>query len=131
MILYIDTSLNEKMLICLFEKKGKNYDIIFKKQISAFRQQSEKLIPSILKILETNNLSLKDLELISVNNEGGSFTSLRIGVVTANALAYGFNIKVRAAYIEDDKLIIKKGETIKFSKGLIVKPKYSAEPNIS
>ncbi|MDA3802680.1 MAG: hypothetical protein PF488_02145 [Patescibacteria group bacterium] len=131
MTLYIDTTEKEKMIISLFEKKGSSFNLISKSNISAFRKQSEKLLPEILKLLEKNGLELSELELIVVKNEGGSFTSLRIGVVTANALSYGLNIKARAGYLENDNLILKKDKTKKFSKYNIVEPEYSASPNIS
>jgi len=38
--------------------------------------------------------SLKDIKGIAVVKGPGSFTSLRIGIATANALAYGFGIRV-------------------------------------
>jgi tRNA A37 threonylcarbamoyladenosine modification protein TsaB len=131
MTLYIDTTEKEKMIISLFEKRGSDFYLVSKSKISAYRSQSEKLLPGILKLLKKNNLKLSDLKLIVVKNNGGSFTSLRIGVVTANALAYGLDIKARAGYLEKDKLILKKERLKKFSKYNIVEPRYSSNPNIT
>ena len=64
-----------------------------------------------------NGASLLGLQGIVVNNEGNSFTSLRIGVATANALAFALNIPV----------VAKNGQ----KEGRFVAPKYSQEPNIT
>ncbi|HPW05950.1 MAG TPA: hypothetical protein PLA05_03260, partial [bacterium] len=58
---------------------------------------------------------------IRVQNEGGSFTSLRIGVLTANALAYALGIPVTP---------LNGGKSFKFVGGQAVRPKYQSEPNI-
>jgi hypothetical protein len=52
-------------------------------------------------------------------------------VVTANALAYALEVKVKPAYLKNDKLIIKKERVKSFSKYNIVEPEYSGEPNIT
>jgi len=130
MILYIDTTDNEEMVIALFEAQGKSFGLVKEKKISAKRQQAEKLLPSISKLLLSSKCKLSDLDIIAVNNNGGSFTSLRIGVLTANALAYAVGIEARSATIRDGKLIIGKKSTKKFSDCYIVEPVYSSEPNI-
>ncbi|SMB89717.1 tRNA threonylcarbamoyladenosine biosynthesis protein TsaB [Desulfonispora thiosulfatigenes DSM 11270] len=47
---------------------------------------SEKFLPLIKSTLEQANLSLKDIEGIAVTKGPGSFTGLRIGMVTAKSL---------------------------------------------
>jgi hypothetical protein len=44
--------------------------------------------------LKKAKLKLKNLQGIEVENQGGSFTSLRIGVATANALGFALGIPV-------------------------------------
>ncbi|MFH0973018.1 MAG: hypothetical protein V1768_03475 [Patescibacteria group bacterium] len=56
--------------------------------------QAEKLLPAIDKLLKKNKIKLSDIKKIQVENQGGSFTALRIGVVTANALGYALGIPV-------------------------------------
>lgn len=132
MILYIDTTDNEFMTIALFKHESNSFSLISLLKIKAFRKQSEKLLPNIEKILKDKKMTLSDLDLICVNDEGGSFTSLRIGIITANALAYALKIKVQAANItEDNKLVLKDYQGKKFLNNYIVEPKYSAEPNIT
>ena len=88
MTLYINTP-------CLIEISLKNKGrVVALKKIKAERAQAEKLLPAIDKLVKANKLKLKDLKNIQIENRGGSFTSLRIGVVTANALAYALGITI-------------------------------------
>ncbi len=90
MILIINSTLIDQLAVSLV--KGQN--VLIKKKIKAKRQQAEKLLPSIEKLLKAVKLTLSDINEIKVANQGGSFTSLRIGVLTANALAYALKIPV-------------------------------------
>ncbi len=53
---------------------------------------SRDLIPTIEKLLTDNNLSLKDVDAIGVNQGPGPFTSLRVIITTANGLALATKI---------------------------------------
>ncbi|MCD4694286.1 hypothetical protein K8R62_02925 [bacterium] len=120
MILYLDTVTNiKKIKIALLEGGKSSYQGEF----SAYKKQSEKLLFLIDKVLNDNDLKLSDIEKIKVNNKGGSFTSLRIGVVTANSLAFALNIPIEGEYKEDKPL--------KINKINVVEPKYDLEPNIT
>ena len=119
MILYINTVLNDEIIIALYNKKK----LIAEKKIIAPRQQAEKLLPAIDKLLKAKKIKLSELEKISVENYGGSFTALRIGVITANALAYALKIPVEAK-----SKTAKKNK--KFGAYSIVEPVYDREPNI-
>jgi tRNA threonylcarbamoyladenosine biosynthesis protein TsaB len=119
MILHIDTTTPDEIIISL-EKDNKFLAI---KKIKAPRTQAEKLLPAIDKLLKSQKIKISRLQKIIVANFGGSFTSLRIGVITANALAYALNIPVEAA--EKNQKNIKK-----FSGYSIVEPRYDREPNI-
>jgi tRNA threonylcarbamoyladenosine biosynthesis protein TsaB len=88
MILVIDTS-QPKIALCLFwPEKMKNI------YISKSDQKSDNLLLKIKQILSRNNLNLKNLKTIVVNQGPGSFTGLRIGISIANTLAYSLNIPV-------------------------------------
>ena len=119
MILYINTASGEEIIIALYDKDK----LIVSKKIMAPRQQSEKLLAAIDKLLKLKKVKLSDLKKIWVENYGGSFTSLRIGVITANALAYALRIPVEA------KSKTKK-KNKKFGAYSIVEPVYDREPNI-
>lgn len=122
MILYIDTTKNNLVEIGLKDKNK----FIAKKKINSNHTQAEKLLPGIAKLLKTNRLKLSDLKSLAVVNQGGSFTSLRIGVVTANALGYALSIPVAGSH---------KGKNKKFKNGKLsfnlLEPGYSSKPIIT
>lgn len=122
MILFIDTAVPGYIVLELRLKSG----VVFGKKIKAARRQGEKLIPSLDKLLSAQKLKLRDIKKISVVNRGGSFTSLRIGVITANALAYALGILVEpvAANYSPTK------DLKKFGKHRIVIPQYDSLPEI-
>lgn len=125
MILFINTASYDEVVIALLTLDGKK---IKTKKFKAARQQAEKLLPAVSKLLELQNKKLKDLTKVQVVVTGGSFTSLRIGVVTANALAYALNILVEA--VTADGEILKNQAFKKFANYNIVTPQYDREPNI-
>ncbi|MEI6596912.1 MAG: hypothetical protein WCL13_01725 [bacterium] len=119
MILYINTTKNNLIEIAV---KNKN-KLIAVKKFKSYRTQAEKLLPAIEKLFKVNKLKLSNLKGVEIENRGGSFTSLRIGVVTANALAYALGISVAGA--GDQKSEVKNK---KFS---VVEPLYDREPEIT
>lgn len=56
------------------------------------RQLAEGLLVQISQVLEANGQQLADLSGLVVFRGPGSFTSLRIGIATVNALAYALAI---------------------------------------
>ncbi len=123
LILIIDTASASEIILAL--KSGGN--ILTKKKFLAPKKQAEKLLPAIEKLLLKNYFQLKDLSGVEVVNRGGTFTSLRIGVITANALAFALGITVLA--IDKEGNIVK--EDLRTAKGLTIAiPHYDAEPNI-
>lgn len=115
MILHIDTS-NNKEIIVFLEDNGL---LVRKKKVAGKRNQSERLLPLIEALLLSSQVNFKDLTEIRVENSGESFTSLRVGVLTANALAYVLKINVS---IEGGKNIEK--HLKKFNNFNIVVPDY-------
>jgi len=138
MYFFINTTNYEYIFLALINKKG---DIIIQKNIKAKYQQSEKLLENIDKILNNPVKSLRDhgarklKGIISVIGPGG-FTSLRIGIATANAMAWALNIPIVGIENKDnlDNLnLINKNykKIIKLKKFKQVLPKYGQEPNIT
>lgn len=86
-ILCLETSSNLCSVAILEDTKT-----IDKIELNNGLTHSETLMPLIQKILEKNNLTLKDINLIAVDIGPGSFTGLRIGIATAKAFADSMNI---------------------------------------
>lgn len=92
-------------------------------KVSALFKQSEKLLPTIEKLLKKEKIKLKDIKKIKVADSGDSFTALRIGLLTANALAYALNISVSSLNDKSNRAIKIKGLRI-------IEAQYQSEPNI-
>jgi tRNA A37 threonylcarbamoyladenosine modification protein TsaB len=116
MQLLIDTSDNENIRLSLLE----NGETICEHTEEAKFRQSEKLLPMIKEFLSAAGVKKEDLEGIVVNEKGNGFSSLRLGVVVANALAYGLGIDVRNS----------QGQNLAMDGFGVVKPEYASEPNI-
>ena len=80
---------NEKKILCLEDDK-----LIDDNSLNNGKTHSENLMPLIKEVLERNNLSLKEIDLISCVVGPGSFTGIRIGIAAVKALAEVNNIKI-------------------------------------
>jgi len=118
MILEIDTS-KKKFIKVAIKKNGR---FLVKKEKETRNNQSELLLILIRDILQKKNIDLNEIDEIQVENRGDSFTSLRTGIITANALAYILGVSIK-----DFKNNNKKNK----EKINIVVPKYNREPNIT
>ncbi len=117
MNLFIDTT-DKNFLILALRDKGR---VLSSKQIKTNFNQSEKLWPALDKLLKEKKIKPTALKKIIVGNGQGSFTSLRIGIAAANALAFAWGIKV-----EDSSCKFKRSGKLQ-----IVEPRYNGEANIS
>lgn len=88
-----------------------------KKSFAAARKQAETLLPEIVKFCD-----LKKITAIKINNSGPSFTALRIGVTTINALAYALGVELIAT---------EKDNVFKVNNKKYAAPVYDREPNIT
>ncbi|KKR51380.1 MAG: Glycoprotease [Candidatus Curtissbacteria bacterium GW2011_GWA1_40_16] len=93
MLLKIDTTNSEEIIVSLDDHKSKKTDTIVTKQ----KRGSQVLLPMIVKILKRNKVDFKDITQIKVNPGPGSFTGTRVGVAVANALGYALNIPVNGS----------------------------------
>lgn len=110
---------------------GNAKKVIRKKNINKKYQQSELLLFEIKKILKNK----KPLGIIVVNGPG-AFSALRIGVATANALAFAWKIKVVGVEKQEDLIDLYQSGILKIlkldkSKKRFIEPLYGGEPNIS
>ena len=62
--------------------------------VNAGVTHSQTLMPTIDKVLGDNGLSIEDIDAYAVDIGPGSFTGIRIGVNTVNALAYATSKRV-------------------------------------
>jgi len=126
-ILYIDTSGDKAKIGLVEENKSKLLEFGPKHKFS------EKLLSKIDKLLKENELSPQKLSAIAVFKGPGSFTGLRIGIATANALAFSLNIPIIEISEADlkslPKKITKKFHSKKFTK--IATPFYGRPPHIT
>ena len=116
MVLIIDTTLGDDIEV-RFSGRMNN----IRRRLSAPRRQAEKLLPLIVKMMKDSKITWSEIESISVQNTGESFSALRIGILTANALSYALQIPV-SAFDGEAPLF--------FAGGQSVKPRYQSEPNI-
>lgn len=124
MYLYLNTTERDSFTIALV--KGER--VIKKRTVKSERKHSEKLLKSI----DMLRRGLSGIKGIAVVKGPGSFTSLRIGITTANALAYGLGIPVvgiakEQVIAEVAKLFRPRHASRRFA---IVVPEYGREPDI-
>lgn len=89
MILGIDTATKMcTVALCRDEKLLAEYSV------NAGMTHSEGLLPQIDQLFKRTKTAKKDLALIAVSTGPGSFTGLRIGLATAEALGFGLGVPV-------------------------------------
>ncbi len=115
MDLFISTADRETITLRLSDGKAS-----VEKTIAAHRLQADALLPAIEKILAGRKRRTSDITAITVEEAGDSFTALRIGVATANALGYALGCRVRGVV---SKALKKRGIAV-------VAPAYSKPPTI-
>lgn len=141
MYLVISTPENKLFAVGLGTRKLTDFFLVEKEY-----KQSELLLKTISELLKKNKNKLNDVKGIIVVQGPGYFSALRIGITTANSLAYSLNkpvvgvilkkswqrfkdeTKLEKVFTEGLKLI-KRNK--KFQMKSIVKPFYGAEPNIT
>lgn len=95
------------------------------------RSLSEELLQKIEGTIRKHQISKADLSAIFVNPGPGSYTGLRVGVTTANTLAFSLNIPILSAKKENVAQEIEslRAENDKFS--CPVMPIYGQPPHIT
>lgn len=132
MYLFLNTQNSDQIILALINKSGQ---ILVMKKISAEHQQSEKLLASLESILKQAKINLKKITGLIVVTGPGSFTALRIGLATANILAWSLQIPIIGlkSTNQSPEQLIKVGlkKITKIKKFQQVLPEYGQEPNIT
>jgi len=120
-VLFIDTSTNDSVMAVLDNNKILN-KIIW----NGSGELSDSLLMKIEEILKNSNLNLTYISLIAVNPGPGSYTGLRIGISTVNAISWSTKIPISSVKFEGDriKFLTPPGYNPIF-------PVYSRPPNIT
>ena len=90
MTLHIDTTEKEKIIFAL-----KNDNKLFERGFDVERAgKADVFVQKLDEFLNEAGKKLKDIKKISVQNFGGGWTALRVGVAAANALAYVLGVEI-------------------------------------
>ena len=87
------------LIICTIRKESfvgllnENETSVFNKWFSQ-NNQSEELLSKINILLKSSKTDIKNIKGIIVINGPGSYTGIRVGVVTANTLSFSLNVPV-------------------------------------
>ncbi|MDP2685536.1 MAG: tRNA (adenosine(37)-N6)-threonylcarbamoyltransferase complex dimerization subunit type 1 TsaB [bacterium] len=132
MYLIINTIEDDQFSLALADAKGSLMKSITKKGKYI---QAEKILPTIDKLVRPK-YKYTQLKGIIVSRGPGGFTSIRIGVITANTFSYALNIPVVGLkdnqYKNLDDLAKKGIDLVKKSKNSkMTTPFYGREPNIT
>ena len=90
MQLDINTS-EEKVTIGLYDLEG---NLLANNSWVSKHNESEVLVDKIEKMLKSESVSKDDLKRILICSGPGSYTALRVGISTANLIAYALNIPI-------------------------------------
>lgn len=109
-------------------------DKIKKIEIAERNKLSELLLLRLNELLESESLKPRDLDFVGIVNNPGSYTSIRIGITTANFLSYSLNIPLYEVkgLLDIDKII--KNANIRHDlipPGSWLFPKYALPPVIT
>ncbi len=106
--------------------------LVARDEFPATREFASVLADRIRQFLQATSYQLQATDRVVVHAGPGGFTSLRIGVTTANALAYALGIPVVGVTgdIPDLETLLKKSNTAEPAKSSIVVPLYSKPPDI-
>lgn len=133
MILIINTAVEDKFNIALVNKVGV---MLAQKKVNGKYVQAEKLLPTIVNLMKLYKIKKNDLTGVVVVKGPGGFTSIRIGVITANTLSFALNLPIidfkLGEFTDMDNLAEKAVKKFKnkVNQKLVI-PFYGREPNIT
>ncbi|MDP3724749.1 MAG: tRNA (adenosine(37)-N6)-threonylcarbamoyltransferase complex dimerization subunit type 1 TsaB [bacterium] len=98
--LSIDTSSSDELVL----KIRSDNNMLVEEKSPAHQNHAQRLLPTIVKLLESENLTFADLASIEVNTGPGSYTGLRVGVSVSQALGYALGISVNGKTLPKEKI---------------------------
>jgi tRNA threonylcarbamoyladenosine biosynthesis protein TsaB len=113
-ILHIDTT-KETSVVQIFNSNK----LLSENTWVAGRNLGSELLPKIDELLSKEKIKLDEINIIIVNPGPGSFTGSRIGVVTANTLAWSLDIPVIAS-VNPQKELVQLPSRLKYCKPVTV-----------
>ncbi|NQT49239.1 hypothetical protein HQ571_00940 [Candidatus Kuenenbacteria bacterium] len=134
-IVLISTPQNSHFSVAIGDDQIEKFKIVNKPY-----KQSELLLQTIDELVKSQKSKVKSLFVVK---GPGQFSALRIGISTANALAYGWGIPVVGIELKKSWEKLEPKEKLekvwqvgvkklkKTKPGVIVLPKYGKEPNIT
>ncbi len=127
MIIYIDTANCQTNIALLDDDCNIIANIIW----GVARNQSEELLSKIHEMLKNNHLAINQITGIIVVSGPGSYTGLRVGIASANALAFSLKIPIWDAPLDaiKDRELLKR--LIKQDPEKIIQANYLRPPHIS
>jgi tRNA threonylcarbamoyladenosine biosynthesis protein TsaB len=120
-ILYLETGTDNSTIAVLVGDK-----IVAKKTWDGRGELSETLLLEVDNLLSNIEMTLSDISLITVNPGPGSYTGLRIGLSTANAISWSKSIPIVPARLINGKMKFLSGKNDK-----LVSPLYNQPPKIT
>lgn len=125
MILALKTDQPEAMLAIVNQS-----EVLCEHRWQAHRELSNTLLSTIEAQLRAVEVSVRDLTGIIVYQGPGSFTGLRIGITTANTLAYSLHIPIVGTTTEN-WLDTGREQLKNTASGTYVQPLYGSAPTIT
>ena len=133
MVLVIDTSDGTVMLLALVDRQGR---LVANRRLSAQYRQSQRILPAIESLQRGVGLPLVKLDGVIVAAGPGPFTALRIGLITANTIAWTHGLPLVAVKktvdLTFDEFVAQGMRALRTSKPTrIMEPYYGQAPNVT
>jgi len=96
MILYIDTSKTEKVIVGFDDERF---------ETDARDKKAQMLLPFLDKLLKKKKKKLTDIKEIKINSGPGSYTGLRIGVSIANTVGWILGVPVNGKDLRKGEVV--------------------------
>lgn len=133
MILFIDSSDGQTIFVAFADRQGK---LKIQKRLAARYRQAARLLPAIESLRKKLRQPIAAVTGIIVVSGPGPFTALRVGVITANTLAWALNVPIvaiKASEPADATASIERGlaRLNTAHRAAIIEPYYGQAPNIT